>query len=607
MIDKKRNDIFWVIALALSVRIIHLISSVNNPMTYKPGPDEAYYLSFAKNVMQGQFALSNEYISMDPLYGYLLGLFTWIFGQDLYFIYLIQIIIDIFTVWIVYKLGTILWNKKAGLISALLYALTSSAIFYTTTILKVTLVANYIGLWVLLTIKISKSNNYYFWIGYGFFLGLGVALRSNLLLLSIISLFLLPILQHHNNPDIKLSLKLIILLIGFSLPVSMLGVRNHHISNHWSLLPPNSGGILYSLYNPNNPKSKLYQPEFVAYNNPPGILAGYTNEANRRLNKTLSAYEVNEYWGQQAFEYLKTNPVPVLEAIFYKFRSFISFKDFGDNRLLSNEKQFSPILKLLPNSYSWLFVLGFPGLMLLTMQKKINSLPIILAIVTVSATFIFLVATSRFRVHGFPLLAVGTGIFLTSLPNWKSIRKLHYITTILASLLLSFLTIWSSYTLKIDSNNNSDIAWGYLKMGRPDLAEQYANKQIKISPNDANPYELLGYIAINDNRYEDAISLYNISTKLAPSHHMALYNLALSYSKTGNLNRSLTTIERAVEIKELPEYIYLKAEILELTEDKKNAIKTYERLIDKENYTFEWKPYRDNAQKRLDFLKKKSM
>ena len=225
--------IFWVLVLALTVRLIHLASAVYNPMTYHPGADEMFYLNFGKDVSQGQFGFSFPYIFMDPLYGYLIGFLTYTAGQNIFVIYLFQISVDVFTVWIVYIIGKELWDQRAGLIGAVFYALTSTAIFYTATILKPTLVANYIALWVLLSIKVPQTKYLAAWLGYGLFLGLGIALRSNLLLLSLTSFIIIPLFYIRNNGKNNLLIKMVFLVVGFGLPSLMLVVRNEQVTNHW--------------------------------------------------------------------------------------------------------------------------------------------------------------------------------------------------------------------------------------------------------------------------------------------------------------------------------------------------------------------------------------
>ncbi len=603
--DNSNNKplIFWVLILALALRLIHLASSANNPMTYHPGTDETFYLNFGFDVAQGQFGLNKLYIFMDPLYGYLVGFFHWITGSNLFVIYFFQVLVDVFTVWIVYEIGKTLWSYRAGVIAALLYALASTAIFYTTTILKPTLVANFVALWVLLTIKIPYSKSFYALFGYGVFLGLGVALRSNLLLLCFASLFIIIFIHIKEKNHRKIPIILIYVFIGFSLPSIMLGTRNKYITDHWSILPPNSGIVLHQLYNPDNPESVQFSPDFVSYRSPPEILAGYTNEAEKRLGQKMSAYEVSDYWRKQALLYITKNPDEVFNNILRKSREFVSFKEIENNRFFNEEAAFSTILTFLPKPFGWLIALGLPGLLILALRQQTSSLSIIAATALVFLSFVIFLATARFRMHGMPLFSVGAGIFIAALLDYREAGKNKIISAVFLSMILGILTLWSGYQFNTKSEVLMEFAQGYLKMGNPEQAKLYALQQINLNPSDAGPYELLGYMALNEKKYNEAILLLNNATTLAPHHHIAQYNLALSLSKTEQLENSLVVIERAITYRELPEYLYLKGQILEQLGNKAFAISAYKKILDMDSSSNNLKLFSIKAQNRLDLIK----
>jgi 4-amino-4-deoxy-L-arabinose transferase-like glycosyltransferase len=603
-ISSRIPSIFWILILAFFLRILHLASSASNPMTYSPGADETFYLDFGKNVAQGQFGLNAEFVFMDPLYGYFIGFINLVTGENLFVIYFFQILFDVFTVWVVYTISKILWDQRAGLIAALFYALTSTAIFYTTTILKPTLVACYVALWVLLTIRIPKSKRSIAWFGYGCLLGLGIALRSNLLLLTIISFFYIPFSHYINKSETKIFIKMFFLFIGFILFASILATRNKHITDHWSILPPNGGIVLHQIYNTDNPKSVHFVPDFVSYRSPSEILNGYKNEAHKRLGRELSIYEVSDYWRDQALSYITLNPKITFNNILRKSKEFISYKEIGNNRFFYEEAMFSPILQTLPQPFGWLFALGCPGLILLFMRHKTASLPVIFAVIAIFTTFVFFIAAARFRSHGLPLFAIGSGVYIAAILNWKKTGINKTISIIFLSIFLGLISIWNGKNYINETSSLMEFAWGYIKMGQTAQAIKYAQQQIREVPEDAGPYELLGYIALNEKNYQDAILFYSTATQLSPQHHISQYNLALSLNKTKQYEESLVAIDSAINIATLPEYIFLKGQILENMGDISRAIQFYDILINIDDSLPNWLTYANKAKERIDFLKK---
>jgi hypothetical protein len=46
--NPKPSVIFGVLAVAVALRIAHLSSALQSPLSYQPGPDEDYYLRFGE-------------------------------------------------------------------------------------------------------------------------------------------------------------------------------------------------------------------------------------------------------------------------------------------------------------------------------------------------------------------------------------------------------------------------------------------------------------------------------------------------------------------------------------------------------------------------------
>ncbi|MES9904581.1 MAG: glycosyltransferase family 39 protein, partial [Sedimenticola sp.] len=161
---------------------------------------------------------------MDPLYGYLLGLLFTLFGKNLFLIYFFQVILDTVTVGLVYLVGKELGGSKVGLLAALCYGVAATALFYSTTILKPSFSAFYVTLWVYIGLRLWESGTLWGWLGYGLFLGLGVALRSNLLLMALAGLAIVPlgnyIRRHTSKGDYAINSMLV--LLGLALVLTTL-------------------------------------------------------------------------------------------------------------------------------------------------------------------------------------------------------------------------------------------------------------------------------------------------------------------------------------------------------------------------------------------------
>jgi hypothetical protein len=145
-----------VLALVLGLRVLHMTFALRSPLMFQPGPDEEFYLRFGQAVARGT-GETPEFAFMDPAYGYFLGLIFKLVGTNLFVVYLVQVVLDTVTAFCIFLIGREFGQPRAGLFGALLYGLTCTAIYFSTTLLKATWVANFMTLWVLFGLILLRA------------------------------------------------------------------------------------------------------------------------------------------------------------------------------------------------------------------------------------------------------------------------------------------------------------------------------------------------------------------------------------------------------------------------------------------------------------------
>ena len=572
-----------IVGIGFILRFIHLLSMPSNPRTYHPGADEEYYIRFGMDVAHGAFGMTNEFLFMDPLYGYLLGLFFTIFGKNLFVIYTFQILLDTLTIILIYLIGKELSGRQAGLIAAICYSVTATAIFYSTTILKPTSVAFFVTLWVYISIVLWRSNTVIGWFGYGLLLGFGIALRSNLLLIAVLGILIVPMgnYLHHLNHKLRFATNFTLTLLGITLILTALSLRSASISGHWSFLPTNGGVVLHQIYNKDNPRSSHNAPGFVSALRPSRILTDYTKEAERRLTRTLSPYEMSSYWQTEAFNYLSENKTQTFHNVLLKLFRFTTYKEISNNRAINESEQFSIILSVLPRPFGWLLALGLPGLILLTLRTPKGWITLSVLLTTL-ATFSVFFAISRLRFPVTPILAIGTGIAITTLIHWKNTLQRELIIILVASSILLGLSFWSSTKAHELPHRKFliGLSWGYIKMGNMQKADALSTKLLQLEPGNFAVYELAAFIALHKKDLVKSIAYYQKALSIKPNEHSLLMNYANALEKTGNFEDALANINRAIQIKALPYYYIRKALILRTLGQTKEAKKILETHVD---------------------------
>lgn len=582
----RASPILWVLLVAALLRLLHLASAMRNPMTYNPGPDEGFYLQFAGHIAQHGLPIPTDFAFMDPLYGFMAGALFALAGESLFALYLMQTAIDLVTVWLLYRCGIELNRPRAGLIAALLYALCATAIFFTTTALKATWVAAFVVTWTWLALRAARQPGIASWLSLGLLGGVGIALRSNLLLLAPLTILVLPFVARHcGTPWRGLYRPGLGLAAGYLAPLILLAAHNASLGLGWTPMPYNGGVVLHHLYNVENPRALSTYPSFVDYRHPMEIWHGYRREAERIAGRPLAPAEISGYWRQAALAYIAEHPAQSLGNALRKLKEFLAYPEVPNNRMFTHEVQYSPVLRNLPTPFGWLLALGVPGLMLLLAADRRTVLILIPLAVCVATVMVFF-AESRFRFHIVPTLVLGGGVFVDQCLRWlherRAARLMAGTATALAMGLLSVALAAGTPPHSFDPSRE---AWGYLRMGRPDTAKTLATASIQAGQSNAGIQELLAFIATEyDNDHPTAIAHLNEALELNPASHTARHNLALSLKATGDIDAAIAAIDAVIAQTALADALLLRGELMEHSGRTDEAIADYVRLTEGSRY-----------------------
>ena len=558
-----RPAVLGVLALVLLIRLAHLLSAMSSPLTYQPGPDEDYYRRFGEAVAAGQGAQNSpEFTFMDPAYGYILGGIFKAVGPNLFVVYLLQVLLDAATAYGIVALGRLLGRPRAGLIGAALYGLTATAVMFCTTLLKEVWVTAFLTWWVVaaLTLVGAERDRKWHWVLLGVYAGLGVGLRSTLLVVCGFTL-LLPLWQSRKATSWgpKATLAACGLLVGL-LPWS---VRNFHAYGSFAPVPHNSGIILHQVYNDQNRGAEIWIPPFVSYLHPSEIWQGYAAEASRRAGRALSPAAVDRYWHDQAWSFIEQHPGEVASDVARKALGWLSNNELANNRSDAEERMFSPVLAVLPSPAAWLLGMGLAGLAWLALQDQehhrrwlIVAVPIGLAWFTMAVFF----AESRFRFHAAPMLALCSGVYID-----QFLRRLDRRRTLVAYGALAAAIVTTSFVLGSRTPpvpvNWDRIAWGYINMGKIRAAQSLAERISQDQPGNAAIFEALGYTDAVTRQYEQAAQAFQHAIALRPGSHVAHFNLARVYLKLGDRQRAAEEAGIAVKLHPSPDYESLLSQI----------------------------------------------
>jgi tetratricopeptide (TPR) repeat protein len=543
--------VFGVVAVALALRLVHLASALASPLSYQPGPDEEYYLRFGQAVAAGVGQDAPEFTFMDPAYGFLLGAVFKVAGVSLFTIYALQCLLDTFTAVGILVIGGQLGRPRAGLYGALLYGLASTAIMFCTTLLKEVWVTAFMTWWVAGALAVIRSERKLVWLAFGVYCGIGIGLRSTLLLMALLAL-LLPGLAAGADAR-RLSRwagKAVLIACGVAVAVLPWSLRNYHAYGGVSPLPHNGGVVLHQVYNANNPESAIWIPDFVSYLSPSEIWRGYAAEAAKREGRELSPPQVDQYWKAQALDYMRQNPGAVLGDMWRKALKFLSATEIPINRSLPEESMFSPVLRWLPAPAAWLLAMGIAGLIGFSFDDRrwtIVAVPIVISFFTMVVFW----AEDRFRLHCLPMLALCSGLWIEGIAaNFLKGRKLKVLIFGAAAALIGGVSVALGSANPAPPMHWDHIVWGYIKMGKIAQARNVAERIAAEQPQNGAILEALGFTDIARGQYTEAVRDYQRAVEARPNSHVAHFNLAKLYLKLGDRERA--AVEAAVAVNLYP-------------------------------------------------------
>jgi tetratricopeptide (TPR) repeat protein len=554
--------VFGAMGFVLALRLGQLYWSVQSPLSYQPGPDEDYYLRFGETVAAGAGQLSPEFTFMDPAYGYLLGALFKLAGVNLFAVYALQCLLDTATAYGIVVIAKLLGRPRAGLYGALLYGASSVALMFCNALLKEVWVTAFVTWWVVGALTVIRSRRALAWLAFGAYCGLGIGLRSTLLLLALMAL-LLPLWNEavDGRKAAAWARCAALLTCGVALTLLPWSLRNALAYGGFSPLPHNGGVVLHQIYNEKNPDSAIWIPEFVDYLNPIEIWRGYAAEAARRVGRPLSQQEVDRYWKSEALSFIEHNPARVLRSMLEKTLKFFAASEIPINRSLQEEQLFSPILQWLPAPAPWLLSFGIAGVVWLAFKDRrwpIVAAPMLVALLTVVLFF----AEDRFRFHAMAILALCSGIWLdlivTSIRHGRRRELLHF-TAVAAAV--------GAVSIALGVRNPpapirwDHIVWGYINMGKLPDARRLAARIVVEQPANGPIWEALGFTAVADRQFSEAALDYRHATQIRPRSHVAHFDLAKVFLELGQPEQAAAEAKIAVSLYPSPEYLALLSQI----------------------------------------------
>jgi len=474
-----------------------------------PLVDAAWYHKEALKILD-QGWVGDSVFFMAPLYQYFLAVLYKIFGVNIGLVLVLQGLLSVASIWLIYVFATHLFNRRIGLLSAVLATFHGAFIFYSGFLLKANLSLFFTALFLVVLLKTCDTPTFrnFFWCG--LILGILVPIRGNFLVVTaILSIwfFFFPLrksLRWQNT---------IAFFLGTALFIVPCTIRNYYVGGEFVLVNSAAG---LNFFIGNNPIADGYNiaPSYIRLT-PFYEEIDSKKRAEMNLGKTLKASEVSDYWMGQGLKFVKEQPFDFLVLQIKKFFIFINNSEKGDNYDFNFMKQFAPILHVEFIPYGVILILTIAGLF----WGRWSSPPFIgiyLFIISYTLSVVIFFVKSRYRIPVVPAM-IPLAAFALVEGKDKILRMTKREMTMFAIVLLALATV----VFRPVENDNQSAKWN-------DYAVALETK---------------GFL-------DEAIKHYKKALDIPPVHRRAALNLALAYYQKKEIDKAVFFSRKAVELDE---------------------------------------------------------
>ncbi|MDI6735376.1 MAG: glycosyltransferase family 39 protein [bacterium] len=335
---------------------------------------------------------------------------------------LVQVILSTLSCLLVYFISKRIFNRPVGMISAFLYAVCGTLVFYEEILLSSSLTTSFSIIAIFLFIKTKENPSPKKFILGGIFLGLAILSQPNtILFLPFVLLWIFIELKRKNLK--KTILGCGIILSSFIVTISLVTIKNYIESGKFILITT-AGEFQFWLGNNEHSKGwyDLCQP--------------HLDKLQKRMKE-----EGRNLYIHDVSNFIKTKPIEYIKLLFKKILLFWGDWDVPHQVDYDQIKQIVPILKLLP-SFGFFSILGLTGMFLSLTQWRKNLLLYFFIFAYSFSVIIFLVV-GRYRVPVIPPIIVFGGFTLYYL--YKRLLERNYKYFLLSLVPLVFFSIMTNH------------------------------------------------------------------------------------------------------------------------------------------------------------------
>ena len=460
-----------------------------------------------------------------PLYPFFVTVCVYLFGPNIYAVYVIQLTLALLTLLLMYQLWQQLFSPLHAFIAALLSLYYLPFVYYITKLLPEILAIFVLTSFLVIYTHRRLVNKPGGLILLGLVSGLAILARSQFIAVILPLIALLPFYRRADAPLNLRRWRVPIVLACLILTLLPIGLYNYHNTGGFHVTAPN-GGITF--YEGNNPRATgTYCPI-------PGVsddvnlqLEDMVKVASSHFGRPVTIREADRYFWLKGLNFIKNNPVAWLKLEFRKIVLLLNPKEtFTIYDIYLERNKYLSYLFFFPISWGIFLPLSLIGILdIFTTKRELikDIFPlIIVGIVLISLLLVFFVL-DRYRLLLLPVVAGFAAHGIVAL--FKLWRKKHLLLAVAGSgVLLIGISATVMITKPIAPGAWSNLGSILVRLERFSEAEDSLHKALQTDP--INPIVINNMIAalLYQDKVREALPLIEtLSTYPQLSQQVAKY------------------------------------------------------------------------------------
>jgi tetratricopeptide (TPR) repeat protein len=549
------KDNRWPLALAvltLATRAAYLATVAGDPFfTYlRHIPDAHFFNNWAQGIASGDWLGGDDVFFIGPLYAYFLALVYKLIGPHLTVVRYLHIGLEVGTALFLFGFTRRALGARAAKIAGVIWALYLPAIFFSSFILPVSLDIFLIAgsFYFLARGADGRARNV---VAAGTLLGLAALDRGNLLLFvaAAVPLFLCY-LKRLTWRRLLAYVAPIVLLVG------VVTVRNAVVGKDLVLIS-SQGGLNFYLGNSARATG--------VYWNLGQIFQGRPEELNRDLatslaeeqeGRELKPSEVQRRWFLDALAWARDNPRDLARLYWRKLRFLLNDYEVSLNVDFYFMKFISPFHRVQVPWFGFVMPFGVLGMVLTARKSTFVQKAAIVFVAAYALSVLLFFISARYRLPIVPILIAFAGAALARwYEAWRQWRWRAAAAMTAAAVALGVFAAWPVPGVERDGAfGQSYYRYGkfYFDEGDYEQAISYFHRSTRLAPEMYQAFLMIGISYEKMGQRDTALTAFYHGTLAAPDNATMHFNFAVALARQKMLRESIPPLHRALELD--PEY-----------------------------------------------------